>query len=164
MIVKDKTLIITDPCYISLDEDWGTVFNYDDNVIESEIFSDYIWESTGCGDISPDVYKVNWTTDYSQYLEDFVYAALEEDSIIIEELLGEAKKIGKFGVDSGCMGVFDYDEVMKYNPDFTSDIPNTCYCIIENFTGTIKVYVDKFRGRHFVLVPNDSNKSLIITV
>ena len=39
------TIIITDPCYIAENKDWGNGFNYDNMTISEEVgFSDnYIW-------------------------------------------------------------------------------------------------------------------------
>ena len=42
MKVKGKDLIITDPCYIAKDADWGESFNWEDYCIEP--FSEYEWE------------------------------------------------------------------------------------------------------------------------
>ena len=46
------TIIITDPCYIAENKDWGNGFNYNNMTISEEVgFSDnYIWEDTGVGD------------------------------------------------------------------------------------------------------------------
>ena len=43
-------IIITDPCYIAKDEDWGESFDYKNLKIDNDFFHNYIWKPTGTGD------------------------------------------------------------------------------------------------------------------
>ena len=47
------------------------------------------------------------------------------------------EKMGEFCADSGQVGIFLMDEVLKYNPDL--DLPKHCATIIKNFDGHIRV-------------------------
>jgi hypothetical protein len=152
MKIKEKDLIITDPCYIALDKDWGESFNYDDYVIDSPEFSQYMWESTGYGDGSPKVLNVPSQTTPEEYINDLV--ELDEDDKDI---------IGKCAVDSGTFGVFILEEVLKYNPDFLDELSKSCYHIVRNFSGIVYTGYDEEEYIHFILKPEDSQKYSIIT-
>lgn len=47
------------------------------------------------------------------------------------------EKMGEFCADSGQVGIFLMDEVLKYNPDL--NLPNHCATIIKNFDGHVRV-------------------------
>lgn len=47
------------------------------------------------------------------------------------------EKMGEFCADSGQVGIFLMDEVLKYNPDL--DLPKHCATIIKNFDGHVRV-------------------------
>ena len=47
------------------------------------------------------------------------------------------EKLGEFSADSGQVGIFLMDEVLKYNPDL--DLPKHCATIIKNFDGYVCV-------------------------
>lgn len=47
------------------------------------------------------------------------------------------EKMGEFCADSGQVGIFLMDEVLKYNPDL--DLPKHCATIIKNFDGHIRI-------------------------
>ena len=138
IVTKDREIIITDPCYFAKDKDWcsndglGFFIGNDGNcAINLPEFSDYIWINTGFGDGSGRVFKSD--KPGNQY-------ELEEKIISLRKHDGQDrvyKEIGKFGVDSGTFGVFFYDEVLKYYPDFAMEIGSWCYTILKDFEGTV---------------------------
>jgi hypothetical protein len=152
-IVRSRAIIITDPCYIAKEGDWGKgeAFDWEESTINSNIFSDYIWDDTVGGDGSWNVFEVNKTLgegglmnfvdDYAIALDNVVdHPESEYYQKTLDKLESQQTKIGSFGSDSGCMGVFYLDEVLKYNPDFQSGLCNDCYAIIEDFAGRIIIY------------------------
>jgi len=137
IVTKNREIIITDPCYFAKDKDWcsndgiGFICSGKDNSINLPEFTDYIWVNTGFGDGSGKVFESE--KPCSQY-------ELEEKIISLQKTGGNDqtfKEIGRFGVDSGTFGVFFYDEVLKYYPDFAMEIGSWSYTIIKDFEGTI---------------------------
>ena len=157
MKVIGKDLIITDPCYIAKDADWGESFNWEDYCIEP--FSEYEWEDTGYGDGSPKVFSI--PTYYNP--DDFLEKMGEADDEELEELEDQKEYIGECGVDSGSFGVFLLDEALSYNPKFLDSLPKNCYCIIRNFTGTVYPAYDDEGYTHFILKPTNPITRPIIT-
>jgi hypothetical protein len=157
MKVIGKDLIITDPCYIAKDADWGESFNWEDYSIEP--FSEYEWEDTGYGDGSPKVFSI--PTYYNP--DDFLEKMGEADDEELEELEDQKEYIGECGVDSGSFGVFLLDEALSYNPKFLDSLPKNCYCIIRNFTGTVYSAYDDEGYTHFILKPSNPITRPIIT-
>jgi hypothetical protein len=157
MKVIGKDLIITDPCYIAKDADWGESFNWEDYCIEP--FSEYEWEDTGYGDGSPKVFSI--PTYYNP--DDFLEKMGEVDDEELEELEDQKEYIGECGVDSGSFGVFLLDEALSYNPKFLDSLPKNCYCIIRNFTGTVYSAYDDEGYTHFILKPINPITRPIIT-
>ena len=133
IVEKGRTIIIADPCHFAKDEDWGDMengFNYDNYTINLPQFSDYIWINTGFGDGSGNVFI--GAKPLCQYeLEDVIIKLRKGESV------DDFDKLGTIGVDSGCFGVFYYDEVLKYNPDFSLDVGSWCYTIITDFEGVV---------------------------
>jgi len=157
MKVIGKDIIITDPCYIAKDEDWGESFNWEDYCIEP--FSEYEWEDTGYGDGSPKVFSI--PTYYNP--DDFLEKMGEADDEELEELEDQKEYIGECGVDSGSFGVFLLDEALNYNPKFLDSLSKSCYCIVRNFTGTIYSAYDDEGYTHFILKPTNPITRPIIT-
>jgi len=153
MKITNKTIVITDPCYIALDKDWDEngAFNYGEYKITDNHFTDYIWQSTGFGDGS---FAVNQTNkilsqgELEKHIDDllkttraFIESPTSVDrQISYENLVRQSKNVGRFCVDSGTFGVFILDEVLSYNPNFLSDYGDWCFAIIEDFTGNIETY------------------------
>ena len=158
MKVIGKDLIITDPCYIAKDADWGESFNWEDYCIEP--FSEYEWEDTGYGDGSPKVFSI---PTYYNNPDDFLEKMGEADNEELEELEDQKEYIGECGVDSGSFGVFLLDEALNYNPKFLDSLPKNCYCIIRNFTGTVYSAYDDEGYTHFILKPTNPITRPIIT-
>ena len=132
-------ILITDPCYVAKDDDWGNSFDYDNYKMPLEIGS-YLWESTKFGDGS-------WTVNQFKNIKlkdprEFIKLLEKEDSDYLGEFysLSEIEEIGHFTVDSGSFCVCDYDKAKLYNPDFEKTLPKRCYTVIEDFDGEIDFY------------------------
>jgi hypothetical protein len=152
-IVRNRSLVITDPCYIAKEGEWGKgeAFDWEDSTINSSIFTDYIWDDTVGGDGSWRVFEVdkilgegglmNFVDDYAIALDNVEdHPGNEYYQKTLDKLEAQQKEIGTFSADSGCTGVFYLDEVLKYNPDFQSGLSNKCYTIIEDFAGRVILY------------------------
>ena len=99
MKVENKTIIITDPCYIiKNDEDWDNC-EYGDYMDVLEGITNYESSNTIYGDWSCTIYEGD-----------------------IEQHSDNNKKLGNFCADAGMVAVFELDEVLKYNPNFNYHI------------------------------------------
>ena len=155
----DGDLIITDPCYIAKDCDWGHGFDYVESKISDEFdFSSYLWIPTGIGDCVGYV-KQHKSILNQLDLEEFIfnllnltdsrgYIKLNEEG---EDIISQYTNIGKFGVDSGTYGVFYLPEVMRYSPKLLTDYHSGCYSIIRDFVGDIEVWTDEDTGQNYFL-------------
>ena len=117
MKVENKTIIITDPCYIcKTHEDWDKC-EYGDKMEKLEHITNYESSNTIYGDWSCTVYEGN-----------------------IKEHSENSKELGEFCADAGMVAVFELDEVLKYNPkfDYHTDRKWTT-TTINNFTGEITI-------------------------
>lgn len=117
MKVENKTIIITDPCYIiKNDDDWDNC-EYGDCMDVLEGITNYESSNTIYGDWGCTVYEGN-----------------------IEQHSDNNKKLGKFCADAGMVAVLELDEVLKYNPDY--DDPKKIpwvVTVIPNFTGEVTI-------------------------
>ena len=146
--VKDSSIIITDPCYISRKGDWGSKFEYDVYKINSPEFTNYIWTYTGQGDGSWEIIEMSevlnrveaekFINGYSGALKNFNYRDISSIQNLESYMKKQSYK-GRFSVDSGSFGVFYLSEVLTYNPDFLRDHGIWLYTIIEDFTGLIQL-------------------------
>ena len=85
--VNNRSLIITDPCYIAKDEDWGSSFDWDTDEIDSSLgFSDYLWVPSGYGDGSPDVFEIDRDINLYRYFDELAEARENNDDDSINEL------------------------------------------------------------------------------
>lgn len=113
------TIIITDPCYIMLDD-------MDDDFIQNKL-TDYIWEATLYGDWGCTTFELK---DKSQ---NKYYSDLTGHDV-------KPKALGRFCADSGQVGVFLLEEVLKFNPEFNKWIEDHDWCVtvIKDFDGEIE--------------------------
>ena len=156
MKVENKTIIITDPCYI-INEHEDKKPKWKDYPELAEIsprtkFSDYTPEQT----IAYKEYSKAYDEFNAKY-DDWSKCSYGENMealgitnyICRDTIYGDwscttyntdtKEKLGKFCADAGLVAVFELDEVLKYNPDFSQWIKthNWCVTVIENFTGNI---------------------------
>lgn len=160
MKVENKTIIITDPCYI-INEHEDKKPKWKDYPELAEIsprtkFSDYTPEQT----IAYKEYSKAYDEFNAKY-DDWSKCSYGENMealgitnyICRDTTYGDwscttyntdtEEKLGKFCADAGLVAVFELDEVLKYNPDFSQWIKthNWCVTVIENFTGNINFEV-----------------------
>lgn len=160
MKVENKTIIITDPCYI-INKHEDKKPKWKDYPELAEIsprtkFSDYTPEQT----IAYKEYSKAYDEFNAKY-DDWSKCSYGENMealgitnyICRDTIYGDwscttyntdtEEKLGKFCADAGLVAVFELDEVLKYNPDFSQWIKthNWCVTVIENFTGNINFEV-----------------------
>lgn len=163
------TIIITDPCYVAKDEDWGKrdmsrSFDYANNKVNIDVFTDYIWDNTGVGDGKWLISQLNDVKgsieleDFVERIEDAYYNFFEnttvDNQVKLENLTNSKSIVGRFCVDSGSYGVFYLDEVLNYNPQFLTNYGDWCYTIIKDFIGDVSVYMDSRDHFHILGVGN----------
>lgn len=160
MKIENKTIIITDPCYI-INEHEDKKPKWKDYPELAEIsprtkFSDYTPEQT----IAYKEYSKAYDEFKAKY-DDWSKCSYGENMEVLgitnyicrDTIYGDwscttyntdtGEKLGKFCADAGLVAVFELDEVLKYNPDFSQWIKthNWCVTVIENFTGDINFKV-----------------------
>lgn len=145
------TIIITDPCYVVKDEDWENVSCYDsmsDDLTNIMGLSQCIAESTLCGDWSCITCKVE--KNPYDVIDTLVDNRSEDGSYEYDDVLGQ------FCADSGEVGVFYLDDVLKYNPDFEDwmRVNDWCVTCIEDFDGEVEYFVDSDNDAHIVGIGN----------
>ena len=150
------SIYITDPCYISKDEDWCEESGFDvssfskNPTINSSLgFTSYLMEQTGCGDGSWRVYSV--PGDKKLGFDD-IFDIIEDT----DNDLRDFEVIGEFGADAGLSCVVYKKEADAYNPGFENELPHSCYTLIKDFEGEIVVYFDEDCTIHFVGIGNKS--------
>ena len=161
-------IIITDPCYIVKDSDWKKC-DYGNNM-EVLGFSTFISEPTIYGDWSCTVWDLK-NKDPKEFIDNLCKSYWEADRIkglygklskkykdALEEMDSKfttLESLGNFCADSGQVGVFLLDEVLKYNPDFDYDLSKPwTTTLIKDFEGDIKYYIDKDTEAHILGVGN----------
>ena len=161
-------IIITDPCYIVKDGDWKKC-DYGNNM-EILGFRTFISEPTIYGDWSCTTWDLK-DKDPKEFIDNLCKSYWEADRIkglygklskkykdALEEIDSKftiLESLGNFCADSGQVGVFLLDEVLKYNPDFDYDLSKPwTTTLIKDFDGDIKYYVDNDRGAHILGVGN----------
>lgn len=115
----DGDIIITDPCYIINDDntakrDDWELCEYGEDMSLIGI-ENCVTSDTGCGD---------WSC------------------MVFEE--GSNRKLGEFCADSGMVGVFLLDDVLKYNPKFDYHIENPyTTTLIKGFHGEVDIVMNE---------------------
>ena len=169
MKVKNKSILITDPCYVaSVNKEWGHEFDYTNNQINTDKITDYMWDYTGFGDSSFSIEKIidNVTsqqelTNYIEEVEEASYKfyedATKENLKKLDSVLLRQKKIGDFSVDSGSFCVFLLEDIEKNYPGFFKQYKNhKVFSVINDFDGTVDIYTDSRKQNHIVGVGNIS--------
>lgn len=152
--LENKTILITDPCYCIKEKDtWNipgrpntkdyNIITDRKNLILSEIITNHKerrrydadmkeWEDLHCKEI-PDISLINNSTLYGDW-SCTVYNPITK------------QELGQFCADSGSVAIFDYEEVLKQNPEFDKWINEhpRCATKIENFTGHVWMEIKKY--------------------
>lgn len=133
---KNEDIVITDPCYVVKDEDWGKS-NYG---CDLKVFNvtNYLTCDTLYGDWSCTVFN------------------LDEDR----------KPIGEFCADAGLVSVLSLGDVIeKINPNFErwAKDHDWCVTIIKNFTGfvQIKTAFNSFTGEIYAYVSGSGSINFV---
>lgn len=163
------TIIITDPCYIVKDNDWDKC-DCGDNM-ERLGFTNYICGSTIYGDWSCFTYKGSepngevidsWGDIYLRFFGDYNSEEYRNNPEKRKELYDTFVKskqdflskycYGEFCADAGMVGVFDLDEVRKYNPDIDEWIASHKWCVtvIPDFDGEVEYTIDEDNEVHII--------------
>lgn len=148
--IEGKTLIITDPCYIS---NKGYKNGYTD-------YSPYICEDTLYGDWSCNVYRgtkeevkriaQEWNNFYLPFFAKYnsEYISQEERDKLYEEFKKKKEEfnkkycLGSFCADAGMVAVYDADKIPEEKLKWCKEHP-WCACIIENYTGSLKYEIEE---------------------
>lgn len=152
MQVENKTIIITDPCYIVKDctEENPNPVPFSKEAVESPNYEKirkayYDWEEE----------HDDWQKcDYGSNME-----ALGINNYICRDTIygdwscstyntDTKERIGRFCADAGLVAVFELDEVRAYNPDIDKWIEDHPWCVtvIKNFTGNINFEIVHTEG------------------
>lgn len=117
----------------------------------------YISESTVYGDWGCGTYKSKHPKEDVDYIAD-----CQQKHEKLDNRFKDYKEIGQFCADSGMVGVFLLDEVLKYNPDYNDwiDKHNWCVTVIPDFDGDVEYYVDKCDNAHIIGTGNTNFMTL----
>lgn len=137
-------ILITDPCYITKDEDWRSTEELEDYYdLLSDNNVDSLSDSTGGGDGSWKVYKTDGDPmECVKKIQDIYDKSRKNDDETIskiEEYLDNFTVLGAFCADAGMSCVCDLKQLYEYNPeakDFVEKHP-WCCTVLENFDGEI---------------------------
>ena len=160
MKVENKTIIITDPCYLipqSKLSDWDNC-NYGE-YMEVLGINNYECRNTIYGDWSCMVYEgeldknmtyKEWDKLYFGFFKEYNKQTDQDKKALIydnfvkqkQEFMDKNNVLGEFCADAGMVGVFELEEVLKYNPEFNyhEESPHTT-TVIPNFTGEVNIEV-----------------------
>lgn len=138
-------IVITDPCYVTKDEDWDSVEDLDGyHSILSLNGVDSIAEDTGFGDGSWNVYKVEGDPyDYIKKIQELYDKEgnnSDETCSKVEELVMDGTEvIGSFCADAGMSCVADIKQLVDYNPEAQEFIDKHPWCcaVLKGFDGDI---------------------------
>lgn len=150
VMVENKTIVITDPCYVSdaEPEEWKN--KYDPYLVKDTLY----------GDWSCRVYKGNkeelehiineWDAFYGNWwkrwnFDDLTEGEKEKLRKELNEKEAEYKKrysYGSFCADAGMVAVYDAD---KLPTEVVEDLKKKswCACFIENYSGPIRYVVEE---------------------
>lgn len=150
-MVKNTTLVITDPCYI-----------------KNSLFSTrYINERTIYGDWSCMCYKGDkeeakkkskeWDEFYLDFFHKYNFSDLndEEKEKLREDFKNKKEEFinkncyGEFCADSGRVAVYDYNTLSEEDQKWIKEHP-WCACIIPDYTGEFHYVVEGDNSAHIV--------------
>ena len=124
---EDKTILITDPCYVLKDEDWDKWQDVNDRRSEFKYLRDNV------------LYDIRTTCG----LRNFIATDTGEGDWSNEIHDPNGRTLGDFCADSGMVAVFDYEEALAYNPEI-AELGSHTRTILEGFTGTVSIMYDEY--------------------
>lgn len=169
MLVENRTIVITDPCYLFGGDESEEVDNLNK-------LSDYIWESTIYGDWECMTYRGNienskklaeeyakeyfnsWdAVNYSDVSDEDKNFLLTEFKIFKDKWIAD-KEVETFTADCGEVGVFFLDELLKIEGIKENlEKYKHCIAIIYDFNGEVKYTIDEHDNVHIIGKDNDGN-------
>lgn len=167
LCVENKTIVITDPCYIMKNRDETNRPKWDDYFSHKNMrdYPDYNKEKDTSKQFKKDHEKYDkaykkWDEENPEDWERCDYGDNMEilginNYLCASTIYGDwscytfdedtGKTIGEFCADAGLVCVCLLDEILAYNPEFSNWAKEHEWCatIIENFTGEVWIRVDE---------------------
>lgn len=142
MKVENKTLAITDPCYIAT----KGVTCY---INESTIYGDWSCMCYKCDKEQAKEKSKEWDKIYFGFFNEYNFTGkTDEEKMEMNKQFKEMKRkfieencYGEFCADSGRVAVYDYDTLGESAKRWIEKRP-WCACIIPNYTGNISYQVE----------------------
>lgn len=147
MQVKNMTLVITDPDYLSGGK---SLIN------KSTIYGD--WSCMCYKGSKEEVKKKSheWDEKYFGFFDKYNSQTSKEGKDKVEQEYQQLKKkwledycYGEFCADSGRVAVFDYDSLSENSKQWAKEHP-WCACIIPDYTGNVEYVVEEDNSAHIV--------------
>ena len=149
MKVENKTIIITDPCYI-IKETGKNPYQFPwelglEEKLGKKAYSELVNNYRGWENKHDDWRKCA----YGENMETLGITNYESRGTIYGDWscttynTDTAEELGQFCADAGMVAVFELDEVRAYNPDIDEWIKKHPWCVttIKNFTGNVNIEV-----------------------
>ena len=149
--VENKTIIITDPCYISDGEceDWEK--DYEPYIVKDTLYGD--WSCTVYKGDKKDVVQAidEWNSFYMKWWKAFNFEGkTEEEKEALQDAYEQKRKeflekygtYGSFCADAGMVAVYDASKLPQEKIDWCKK-HDWCACFIENYTGPIKYEIEE---------------------
>ena len=140
--VKDRTLVITDPCYIK------SLFTKP-FINETTIYGDWSCMCYKCDKEEAKKKSEEWDEIYFNFFNTYNFTGLDdsEKKKLHDEFSSKKKEFieancyGEFCADSGQVAVYDYDELDEKDQKWIKE-HDWCACIVPNYTGEISYVVE----------------------
>lgn len=164
-------IIITDPCYVIRrreDRDNIKILGFTTFISESTLYGNWSCKTLNLKNKNPkefidDVCNTYQESEKIKGLYGKLSSKYKEAKEKVRSKTVNLEILGDFCADSGQVGVFLLDEVLRYNPEFINhtDRPWTT-TLIKNFNGDIEYYID-LEGQAHILGSGNTNFCTIQT-
>ena len=152
-------IIITDPCYVIRkreDRDNIKILGFTTFISESTLYGDWSCKTLNLKNKNPkefidDVCNTYQESEKIKGLYGKLSSKYKEAKEKVRSKTVNLEILGDFCADSGQVGVFLLDEVLKYNPEFINhtDRPWTT-TLIKDFDGEVEYYIDSENQAHIL--------------
>ena len=141
--VKNRTLVITDPCYIKNTSSARAFIN------ESTIYGDWTCMCYKCDKEEAKKKSEEWDEQYFDFFNAYNFSGLDdsEKKKLSDEFFTKKKEFieancyGEFCADGGRVAVYDYDELDEKDQKWVKE-HNWCACVIPDYTGEFEYVVE----------------------
>ena len=141
--VKDRTLVITDPCYMKNTSSARALIN------ESTIYGDWSCMCYKCNKEEAKEKANKWDEEYFNFFNKYNFSGLqgEEKNKLYNEFAKNKEQwikencYGEFCADGGRVAVYDYDELDEKDQKWVKE-HNWCACVIPDYTGEFEYVVE----------------------